>query len=147
MNIIIKLIGHIINEGNNKYSYELRISNVNIISFDMIKTFFCSYGFEEEEFENVTITCDFALLNAGTAAGIATFGGLPFTTLNPTALTYGGNRAGTSSWREDAATGLWYFGYLNPNATSGVLSTSTNGAITWTTSYAYTTSFVYETAS
>jgi hypothetical protein len=58
MNIIIKLIGHIINEGNNKYNYELRISNVNLISFDMIKTFFCSYGFEEEEFENITVTCD-----------------------------------------------------------------------------------------
>jgi hypothetical protein len=58
MNIIIKLIGHIINEGNNRYNYELKIYNVNIISFDMIKTIFCSYGFEEEEFENVTITCD-----------------------------------------------------------------------------------------
>jgi hypothetical protein len=58
MNIIIKLIGHIINEGNNKYNYELRISNVNLISFDMIKTFFCSYGFEEEEFGNITVTCD-----------------------------------------------------------------------------------------
>ena len=58
MNIVIKLIGHIINEGNNRYNYELKIYNVNIISFDIIKTTFCSYGFEEEEFENVTITCD-----------------------------------------------------------------------------------------
>ena len=58
MNIIIKLIGHIINEGNNRYNYEIKIFNVNTISFDMIKTTFCSYGFEEDEFENVTITCD-----------------------------------------------------------------------------------------
>jgi len=110
-------------------------------------TSYSSYGYYVKIGRHVTITCAFALLNAGTAAGVATFGGLPFTTLNPTGLIYGGNRAGTSSWREDAATGLWYFGYLNPNATSGVLSTSTNGAITWTTSYAYVTSFVYETAS
>jgi hypothetical protein len=58
MNIIIKLIGHIINEGKNKYNYELRMYNINVISFDIIKTTFSSYGFEEEEFENVTITCD-----------------------------------------------------------------------------------------
>jgi hypothetical protein len=57
MNIIIKLIGHIINEGKNKYNYELRMYNINVISFDIIKTTFSSYGFEEE-FENVTITCD-----------------------------------------------------------------------------------------
>ena len=110
-------------------------------------TSYSNYGYYVKIGRHVTITCAFAILNSGTASGTATFGGLPFTTLNPSGLIYGGNRAGTSSWREDAATGNWYFGYLNPNATSGVLSTSTNGGITWTTGYAYVTSFVYETAS
>ena len=58
MNIIIKLIGHFIIEDNNKYIYELKLFNVPLISFDMMKTVLSSYGLEEEHFENITITCD-----------------------------------------------------------------------------------------
>jgi hypothetical protein len=59
MHIIIKLIGHIINEDSNNYCYELKIYNLNILSFDIIKTIFGSYGLEEEEFENITVTCEY----------------------------------------------------------------------------------------
>jgi hypothetical protein len=59
MHIIIKLIGHIINEDSNNYCYELKIFNLNILSFDIIKTIFGSYGLEEEEFENITVTCEY----------------------------------------------------------------------------------------
>jgi hypothetical protein len=105
------------------------------------------YGYYVKIGRSVTVVMAFSIITAGTAAGIANFSGLPFTSLNPTALAAGGNRAGTLAVREDGATGIWYFGFVSPNATSGTISTSTNGAITWTNGYAYVTSFVYESAS
>ena len=79
-------------------------------------------------------------------SGVAIFSGLPFTSINPTALSYGGNRASTSAWREDGNTGNWFFGRVDPNATTGTITTSTNGGITWTSGYAYVASFVYQSA-
>ena len=59
MNIVIKLVGHIITEDKNKYIYELKLSNVKEITYDIIKTLFLSYGLEEEDFDNISITCDY----------------------------------------------------------------------------------------
>jgi len=58
MSIIIKLIGHIIVENYNKYIYEYKLNNIQILSYDIIKTIFCSYGLNEEDFESITVTCD-----------------------------------------------------------------------------------------
>jgi len=105
------------------------------------------YGYYVKTGRQVMITCAFTIITTGTASGVANFGGLPFTSLTVPTLTHGANRAGTSLWREDGATGNWFFGRIDSNATSGVITTSTNGAITWTAGYAYVTSFVYESAS
>ena len=70
MHIIIKLIGHIINEDTGSYCYELKIFNVNILSFDIIKTIFSSYGLEEEEFENITVTCEYKNIKNDTITSI-----------------------------------------------------------------------------
>jgi hypothetical protein len=105
------------------------------------------YGYYVKVGRQVTILCAFSIINGGTASGVAEFGGLPFTSITPTPLTYGGNRAGTGAWREDGATGNWFFGRINGGATTGSITTSTNGGITWTTGYAYVSSFVYESAS
>ena len=107
-------------------------------------TSYTSYGYYVKIGRTVTITMAFAISNSGSASGVANFSGLPFTSLNPTPLSSGGNRAGTFSMREDAGTGNWYFGFVSPNSTSGVISNSTNGAIAWNNGYAYVTSFVYE---
>jgi len=58
MSIIIKLIGHIIVENDNKYIYEYKLNNITILSFDVIKTTFCSYGLNEDDFDTITVTCD-----------------------------------------------------------------------------------------
>ena len=58
MHVILKLIGHIITEEDGKYFYEIRINNINIISFDVIKNLLISYGIEDEDIQNITITCD-----------------------------------------------------------------------------------------
>ena len=105
------------------------------------------YGYYVKIGRSVTVIMAFSIITAGTAAGVANFSGLPFTSLNPTALAAGGNRAGTFAMREDGATGNWFFGFVSPNATSGIITTSANQAITWTNGYAYVTSFVYESAS
>jgi hypothetical protein len=58
MHVILKLIGHIITEEDGKYFYEIRLNNINIISFDVMKTLLISYGIEDEDIQNITITCD-----------------------------------------------------------------------------------------
>jgi hypothetical protein len=58
MHVILKLIGHIITEEDSKYFYEIRLNNINIISFDIMKTLLISYGIEDEDIQNITITCD-----------------------------------------------------------------------------------------
>jgi len=58
MHVILKLIGHIITEEDCKYFYEIRINIINIISFDVIKNLLISYGIEDEDIQNITITCD-----------------------------------------------------------------------------------------
>jgi hypothetical protein len=58
MHVILKLIGHIITEEDGKYFYEIRINIINIISFDVIKNLLISYGIEDEDIQNITITCD-----------------------------------------------------------------------------------------
>ena len=58
MHVILKLIGHIITEEDGKYFYEIRLNNMNVISFDVMKTLLVSYGVEDEDIQNITITCD-----------------------------------------------------------------------------------------
>jgi hypothetical protein len=58
MHVILKLIGHIITEEDGKYFYEIRLNNMNTISFDVMKSLLLSYGVEEEDIQNITITCD-----------------------------------------------------------------------------------------
>ena len=108
-------------------------------------TSYTSSGYYVKTGRSVTITMSFQIINAGTAAGVANFSSLPFTSLNPGFSS--GNRAATNAWREDNATGNWYFGFVSGNSTAGTISTSTNGAIVWATNYAYISSFVYQTAS
>jgi hypothetical protein len=108
-------------------------------------TAYVSSGYYVKTGRSVTITMSFQITTAGTASGVANFSGLPFTSVNTGFPA--GNRAGTSAWREDAATGTFYFGFLSANSTSGSITTSTNGAIVWSASYTYVSSFVYQSAS
>ena len=133
-------------DGNTLDDYEEGTFTLTITPGSGSLTTYDSYGYYVKIGRHVTITCAFSIINAGTASGVANFGGLPFTSLNPTALATGGNRAGTSAWREDGSQGNWFFGRNDPNATSGTITTSTNGGITWTNGYAYVSSFVYESA-
>ena len=107
-------------------------------------TSYTSSGYYVKTGRSVTITMSFQITTPGTAAGVANFSSLPFTSVNTGFPA--GNRAGTSEWREDAATGTFYFGFLSANSTSGVITTSTNGAIVWSASYTYVSSFVYQSA-
>jgi hypothetical protein len=107
-------------------------------------TAYVSSGYYVKTGRSVTITMSFQITTAGTASGVANFSSLPFTSVNTNFPA--GNRAGTSAWREDAATGTFYFGFLSANSTSGTVTTSTNGAIIWSTSYTYVSSFVYQSA-
>jgi len=133
-------------DGNCLDDYEEGTFTLTITPNSGSLTTYDRYGYYVKIGRQVMITCAFSISNAGTASGVANFSGLPFTSINPTALSYGGNRAATSAWREDGNTGNWFFGRLDPNATSGVITTSTNGAITWTSGYAYVASFVYQSA-
>jgi len=42
MHVILKLIGHIITEEDGKYFYEIRLNNMNTISFDVMKSLLLS---------------------------------------------------------------------------------------------------------
>jgi len=133
-------------DGNTLDDYEEGTFTLTITPNSGSLTSYDRYGYYIKTGRQVMITCAFSIINAGTASGVANFGGLPFTSLALPTLTWGGNRAATSAWREDGATGNWFFGRIDSNATSGVLTTSTNGAITWTAGYAYVASFVYQSA-
>ena len=105
-----------------------------------------SYGYYTKIGRSVTINLAIGISNSGTAAGVGTITGLPFASMNPSGLPNGGNRTGTASFREDGSTGNWYFGYVNPNATNMVVSSSTNNALNWTNGVCYVASFVYQTS-
>jgi len=78
--------------------------------------------------------------NVGTASNTLIVGGLPFTTQNAV------QRPCVSSVREDQSTGVIYAAFLNGNATTGVITTLTNGGIAYTNGYRYTFSLYYLTA-
>jgi hypothetical protein len=133
-------------DGNTLDDYEEGTFTLTITPNSGSLTSYDRYGYYIKTGRQVMITCAFSIINTGTASGVANFGGLPFTSLTPPTLTWGGNRAATSAWREDGATGNWFFGRMDSNATSGEITNSTNGAITWTAGYAYVSSFVYQSA-
>jgi hypothetical protein len=108
-------------------------------------TAYTASGYYVKVGRTITITMFAIITTPGSAGGVLNFAGLPFTSFNPS---FGaGNRASTSAWREDNNTGYFYFGYVTGNATTGVITSSTNGAVSWSASAAYVSSFVYETAS
>jgi hypothetical protein len=101
-----------------------------------------SYGYYTKTGNSVTLLFAVTVLNGGTASGLGTLTGLPFTaqTVSPS---LGGNRAGTCSVREDGVTGIWYFGYVDSNNTRIVISTSANAALNYANNACYMSSFVY----
>ena len=105
-----------------------------------------SYGYYTKIGNSVTVLVAVAISNGGTASGVGTINGLPFTPQTVTSLSSGGGRAATASFREDGLTGNWYFGYVISNNTQIVVSSSTNGALSWTNTVCYVASFVYRTA-
>lgn len=59
MSIIIRLVGNFINENNESFMYELKINNVKIINYELIKTHLISLSdLDEEKFEFINMTCD-----------------------------------------------------------------------------------------
>ncbi len=66
MNIIIKLIGHIVEEDNKKYIYEFKINNCKIVSYQNIKEYLCSLGLDEVWLDQMSLTCDCKNLKAYT---------------------------------------------------------------------------------
>ena len=58
MSLTLRLIGYISHEGDNKYMYEIKMLNIRIISFEIIKTYFSSFGIDEEQFNFITLSCD-----------------------------------------------------------------------------------------
>ena len=104
-----------------------------------------SYGYYTKVGNSVTVLVAISIANGGTASGVGTITGLPFTSQTVTSLFSGGNRSGTASFREDGNTGNWYFGYFLSNNTQMVVSSSTNGALSYTNSNCYVASFVYRT--
>ena len=68
-----------------------------------------SYGYYTKVGNSVTVLVAISIANGGTASGVATITGLPFTSQTVTSLSSGGNRSGTASFREDGNTGNWYF--------------------------------------
>ncbi len=58
MHVTLKLIGHKIIEDNIKYIYEISLKNIRIISFDVMKTLLTSYGIDDDDINNVNISCD-----------------------------------------------------------------------------------------
>jgi hypothetical protein len=59
MSIIIRLVGNFINENNESFMYELKINNVRIINYELIKTHLISLSdLDEEKFEFINMTCD-----------------------------------------------------------------------------------------
>jgi len=58
MHVILKLIGHIIDEETGKYFYEIKLNNIEIISYDVMKNLLTSYGLDDDDIHYITITCD-----------------------------------------------------------------------------------------
>ena len=108
-------------------------------------TAYTASGYYVKVGRSITVTMSVTITTAGTAGGNGIFTGLPFTSVN-TGFG-GGARAGTASFREDAITGIWYFGYVAGNSNIVNFTTSTNSGIGWGNGYVYVTSFVYESAS
>jgi hypothetical protein len=88
---------------------------------------------------SVTISGQVTLTTVGTASGVLNINGFPFAFANFT------ERTGYSLVREDATTGVYYALYGNGNATTGVITTFTNGAVVWTNGYRYSFAFTYQT--
>jgi hypothetical protein len=108
-------------------------------------TAYTASGYYVKVGRSITVTMSVTITTAGTAGGNGIFTGLPFTSL--TTGFGGGARAGTLALREDAVTGVWYFGYVAGGSNTVNFTTSTNSGIGWGNGYVYVTSFVYESAS
>jgi hypothetical protein len=80
------------------------------------------------------------ITGAGTASGTMTIGALPFTTLNTT------SRPAIPLCREDQSTGLIYGGFVNSNATTLRITTTTGGDPVWLNNYNYSFCFTYQSA-
>jgi len=80
------------------------------------------------------------LTTVGTAGGRLNISALPFTTANTTA------RPAVGVVREDNATGVMYYGYLNSNNTTGSIATTADNSVVWTNNYNYSFCFVYQTS-
>ena len=72
MHVILKLIGHIITEETNKYFYEIRLNNIEVISYDVMKNLLLSYDIDEDDIEYITITCDCKNIKNDSIAGTNT---------------------------------------------------------------------------
>jgi hypothetical protein len=107
-------------------------------------TSYTASGYYVKVGRSITVTMSVTITTAGTAGGNGLFTGLPFTSL--TTGFGGGARAGTVALREDAVTGIWYFGYVEGGSNVVNFTTSTNGGIGWGNGYVYVTSFVYQSA-
>lgn len=91
--------------------------------------------------QSVTVWFHCIINSVGTASGALDFSNLPFTSANGT----GGNNNQTPVLaRETNATGLIYGGYMSANATTGAVTTLTNGAITWGNDYRYSIAYTYQ---
>ena len=80
--------------------------------------------------------------NVGTASSTFTLGGLPFNTYDAGNNT---ERPCVAVCREDANTGTIYTVFLNRGATTGLMTTLTNGDIAYTNGYRYSFSLYYMT--
>jgi hypothetical protein len=104
-----------------------------------------SYGYYTKTGNSVTLLFAVTVLNGGTASGLGTLTGLPFTsqTVSPA---LGGSRAGTCSVREDGVSGNFYFGYVLSNNTQLTITTSTAAALSYANNVCYVASLVYRSA-
>lgn len=106
---------------------------------------YSSKGFYTKIGRNVFINGSFSISSGGTASGTANIDSLPFTAFNTNFTA--GNRNSFGICREDAATGIYYFFFITSNATSGQMSTTSGGAIVWTTGLTYSFSATYQSTS
>jgi len=83
----------------------------------------------------VTVYWSVTITGGTVPSGAGTVSNFPFTTNDSGGA--GANRAAIGLVREDAATGVAYFFYLNASATSGIVNTLTNGGLVWTNGYTY----------
>ena len=105
-----------------------------------------SYGYYTKIGNSVTTLFAVKIITGGTASGVGNISGLPFTTQS-VSPSLAGSRSGTASVREDGLTGNFYFAYILSNDTQMILTTSTNGALSYSDNATYVASFVYRSAS